>query len=168
MKLLTTITALLLSLSAFSQDLIEYQNSKFYQNGSEISFEEVTELTKEYGVARVVFRQGRRDFAASESRVRRIRRNLTHGILVASTGVGTFIGFTAGWVHITGGFSFAPVEPDPSLGAQWIALGTASSGLMIHSARQMGTKKQFKKRADRKFSKTSHKLNEAVQLSKNQ
>ena len=62
MKLLTTITALVLSFLASSQDLIEYRDFKFYQNGSLLSFDEVTELTKEYGVAKADFRQGRRDF----------------------------------------------------------------------------------------------------------
>ena len=86
MKLLTEITALLLSFSAFSQDLIEYRDFKFYQNGVEISIEEVTELTKEYGVAKADFRQGRRDFAASESKTLAIGRNIIHGAVAFSAG----------------------------------------------------------------------------------
>ena len=59
MKLLTIMVALLISFSASSQDLIEYRDFKFYQNGEEISFDEVTELLKEYRVAKIAFRQGK-------------------------------------------------------------------------------------------------------------
>ena len=47
MKLLATITALLLSFSAFSQDLIEYNEGKFSRNGEELSIEQIEKLTKE-------------------------------------------------------------------------------------------------------------------------
>ena len=45
MKLLTTIAAVLISLSAFSQDLIEYDNGTFTQNGEELSMEQIDALT---------------------------------------------------------------------------------------------------------------------------
>ena len=47
MKLLSTITALLLSFLAFSQDLIEYNYGTYSKNGEELSIEEVEQLTKE-------------------------------------------------------------------------------------------------------------------------
>ena len=47
MKLLTTIAALLISFSAFSQDLIEYNEGKFSRNGEELSIEQIEKLTKE-------------------------------------------------------------------------------------------------------------------------
>lgn len=47
MKLLTTIAALLLSFSAFSQDYIEYNEGKFSRNGEELSIEQIEKLTKE-------------------------------------------------------------------------------------------------------------------------
>jgi len=151
MKLLTTIAALLLSFSAFSQDLIEYRDFKFYQNGSEISFEEVTELTKQYGVAKVAFKQGRRDFAASQSTLRATRRNLTNGALAYAGGYGAGAGLI---------FSMFQEEPI------YFYLGLISAWEGYYSLRLMGTKKKFKKRADEKFMETAHKLNEAIQLGK--
>lgn len=47
MKLLTTITALLLSFSAFSQDIIEYNQGTFSRNGEELSIEQIENLTKQ-------------------------------------------------------------------------------------------------------------------------
>ena len=52
MKLLTTITAVLLSVSSFSQDLIEYDDGTFTQNGEEISLEQVANMTMTYNVGK--------------------------------------------------------------------------------------------------------------------
>ena len=149
MKLLTIMTALLLSFSAFSQEYIEYQDFKFYQNGSEISFEEVTKLTKEYGVARVAFIQGRRDYAASESTLRATRRNLTNGALTFSGGYGALMGLA---------FSFFSEDPKP------LVLSAISAGGMVYFSSLMGSKKKFRERADKKFNQTAQKLNKAVQI----
>ena len=167
MKLLTIMAALLISFSAFSQDYIEYRDFKFYQNGSEISFEEVTELTKEYGVARAAFRQGRRDFEASQNVSRARGRNLIGETLAFSSSVGAIGGFTFGWIQMNGGL-FGDSEFHPASYITLYTLGVISTGAMIYSGNLMGTKETFKKRADRKFSKTAQKLNEAVQLGNSQ
>lgn len=166
MKLLTTIVALLLSFSAFSQDYIEYQDFKFYQNGSEISFEEVTELTKEFGVAQFAFRQGKRDYAASENKTLAIGRNIIHGAVAFSAGTGAMVVVGAGILNITGGWP--ATNPDPVYGTILVALGSIPTGIMIHNARLLSTKKKFKKRADKMFQKTAQKLNDAVQIGKSQ
>ena len=166
MKLLTTIAALLFSFLAFSQDLIEYLDFKFYKNGSEISFEEVTTLTKEYGVARMAFRQGRRDYAASESKTLAIGRNIIHGAVACSAGTGAMVVVGAGVLNITGGWP--ATNPDPVYGTILVALGSIPTGIMIHNARLLSTKKKFRERADMKFNKTAQKLNEAVQIGKSQ
>ena len=165
MKLLTTIAALLLSFSAFSQDYIEYRDFKFYQNGSEISFEEVTELTKEYRVARVAFRQGRKDFAASQSTLRATKRNLTYTALAIPPAVGGGVSVSLGILDYRGGL-IGPLEPDRRSGAQFIALGTFCSGVSTYCINIVTTKKRFKKRADEKFHKTAQKLNEAIKIGK--
>jgi len=165
MKLLTTIAALLLSFSAFSQDLIEYRDFKFYQNGVEISFEEVTELTKKYGVAKVAFRQGRRDFAASQNTSRARGRNLINGILAYSTGAGGIGCIGIGAIQLNGGL-FGDSEYHPASYITFFTLGAISTGCMTYYGSLLSTKKKFRKRADRKFSKTAQKLNEAVQLGK--
>ncbi len=167
MKLLTTIAALVFSFSAFSQDLIEYRDFKFYQNEVEISFAKVTELTKEYGVAKADFRQGRRDFAASESKTLAIGRNIIHGAVAFSAGTGAMVVVGAGILNYYGSWP-GPTTPDPVYGTTLVAIGLIPTGIMIHNASLLATKKKFRKRADKKFHKTAQKLNEAIELDKNQ
>ena len=162
MRLLTIMAALALSFSAFSQDLIEYRDFKFYQNEVEISFAEVTELTKEYGVAIVAFRQGRRDFAASQSISRARGRNMINGTLAYSSGFSALISFGLGVYWVDGGLSDAPFPP-----AMYVAAFTSSgvlTVLTIHYTKLLAWREKFERRADKKFSKTAQKLNEAIQL----
>lgn len=96
MKLLAIITTLLLSFSAFSQDLIEYNDGQFSRAGNSISFEEVEQLTKDYKVGfrtRILLNQAKTfDERAKPENV--VNRNslaasaATYGIL----GGGVFIG----------------------------------------------------------------------------
>ena len=166
MKLISFFTAILISLSVFSQDLIEYRDFEFYQNGAEISFKEVKELTKEFGVAQFAFRQGKRDYAASENKTLAIGRNIIHGAVAFSAGTGAMVVVGAGILNITGGWP--ATNPDPVYGTILVALGSIPTGIMILNARLLSTKKKFKKRADKKFHKTAQQLNEAIQLGKSQ
>jgi hypothetical protein len=50
MKLLTTIAAVLLSISAFSQDYVEYKEGVFLRSGEEISLDKVEHLMNQYRV----------------------------------------------------------------------------------------------------------------------
>jgi hypothetical protein len=68
----------------------------------------------------------------------------------------------AGILNITGGWP--ATNPDPVYGAILVALGSIPTGIMIHNARLLSTKKKFRERADKKFNKTAQKLNEAIQL----
>ena len=167
MKLAFIIIASLVRLSVFSQDLIEYRDFKFYQDGSEISFEEVTELTKEYGGAKVDFKQGRRDFTASQNTSRARGRNLINGTLAYSTGAAGIGCIGIGAIQLNGGL-FGDSEYHPASYITFFTLGAISTGCMTYYGSLLSTKKKFRKRADRKFSKTAQKLNEAVQLCKSQ
>jgi hypothetical protein len=166
MKLLTTITALLLSFCAFSQDYIEYRDFKFYQNGSEISFEEVTELTKEFGVAKASFRQGRRDFAAGQNISRARGRNLINGALSYSAGFCGIGCVAIGAYQLDGGLSDGDFHPASYI--TLFTLGAISAGFMTYYGSLLASKKKFRKRADKKFNKTTQKLNDAIQLGKSQ
>ena len=163
MNSLLFLAAILSSLSTFSQNLIEYQDFRFYQNGSEISFEEVTELTASYGVAKADFRQGRRDYTASQSTTLAIGRNVIHGAVAFSAGTGAMVVVGAGILNYYGSWP-GPTTPDPVYGTTLVAIGLIPTGIMIHNASLLATKKKFRKRADKKFHKTAQKLNEAVQL----
>lgn len=151
MKILSTLVALLIAFTSVGQDQIDYKDFKFYQNGSEISLEEVKDLTKQYRVARIHFRQGRRDFAASKSTKRAIRRNLTYAALTYSASYGALMGY-----------GFALFEYDPVISAQYIAAGTISAGGALYFQRILATKRKFKERADDKFQITAMKLNSAI------
>ena len=162
MKLLTTIAALALSFSAFSQDLIEYRDFKFYQNGSEISFEDVSELTYTYGVAKTDFKRGVDNYTISQQGKLRARgRNLINGYLTIGGCWGSLLGFAFGIELVEDG-----VFPIIS-GIVFIA-SAASAGIALNSARYLGTRKAFGKRADNNFSDTAQQLNEAIQLGKSQ
>lgn len=162
MKLLTTIAALLISFSAFSQDLIEYRDFKFYQNGVEISFDEVYELTFTYGVAKTDFKRGMDNYAISQQGKLRARgRNLINGYLTIGGGWGSLLGFALGIELVEDGVF-------PIISGIVFTASAASAGIALNSARYLGTRKAFGKRADIKFSKTAQKLNEAVQIGKSQ
>ena len=60
MKLLTTIAAVLISISAFSQDYVEYDNGTFTQNGEELSMEQIKDLTVLHKAGRGNVRKGNR------------------------------------------------------------------------------------------------------------
>ena len=166
MKLLATITALVLSFSVFSQDLIEYRDFKFYQNKAEISFEEVTKLTKEYGVAKVAFKQGKRDYAASQNTTIASARNFIHGAAAYSAGLVGIGCIVIGAYQLDGGLSDGEFHPASYI--TFFTLGAISTGVMTYYGSLMSTKTKFRKRADKKFSDTAQKLNEAVQLDKGQ
>ena len=58
MKLLTTIAAVLISISAFSQNFIEYDKGTFTQNGEELIMQQIDDLTLLHKAGRVNFRRG--------------------------------------------------------------------------------------------------------------
>lgn len=161
MKSLLFLAAILSSLSTFSQNLIEYQDFRFYQDGVEISFEEIQQLIASYGVAKADFRQGRRDYAASQSISRARGRNLINGSIAYTSGVG------AGFAILTG-FYWESTDYFNDLNNQIFSFTAYSSAAVLAhiSSRYMAllaTKKKFKRRADRKFMETTEKLNIAVQ-----
>ncbi|MGC6430332.1 MAG: hypothetical protein ACON5F_04755, partial [Jejuia sp.] len=62
-----------------------------------------------------------------------------------------------GGLNGTGGYH-------PASYITFFTLGAISTGGMIYYGSLLATKKKFKKRANKKFSKTAQKLNEAIQL----
>ena len=76
MKLLTTIAAVLISISAFSQDLIEYDNGTFTQNGEELSMEQVKDLVKHFNVGGPKFRRAKKCLRLAQKRNPGVRNTL--------------------------------------------------------------------------------------------
>ena len=162
MKLLTIIAALMLSFSAFSQYNIEYQDFKFYQNGEEISLEEVSELTYTYGVAKTDFKRGMDNYAISQQgKLRAKGRNVVNGYF-------TFGGAGSSFILYAVGKRFVEDGVYPIIYGIVFTSSAAGALIALNSARYLGTREAFRKRADIRFSKTAHKLNEAVQLGKGQ
>jgi len=162
MKFISVVTAVLIICSSHGQGHIEYRDFTFYHDGVEMSFDEVTELTKEYGVAQVAFRQGTRDFAASQDRSRARGRNMINGTLAYSSGFSALISFGLGVYWVDGGLSDAPFPP-----AMYVAAFTSSgvlTVLTIHYTRLLAWREKFERRADKKFNITAKKLNEAILL----
>ena len=156
MKLLSIITALLLSFTAFSQDLIEYRDFKFYQNGAEISFEEVSELTFRYGVARKEFKRGMNYYAISQQGKWRARgRNLISGYLTLGGAGASLILFEVGNRFVDDGVY-------PIINGIVFTSSAVGAGITVYTASFLGTRKAFAKRADNKFTITAEQLNMAL------
>ena len=161
MKLQSILFAVIISFTVTGQELIEYRDFTFYQNGVEISFEEIQQLTASYGVAKADFKQGRRDYAASQSISRARGRNLINGSIAYTSGVG------AGFAILTGIY-WESTDYFNDLNNQIFSFTAyTSAAVLAHISSRytalLATKKKFKRRADRKFMETTEKLNVAFQ-----
>ena len=161
MKLQSILFAVIISFTVTGQELIEYRDFTFYQNGVEISFEEIQQLTASYGVAKADFKQGRRDYAASQSISRARGRNLINGSIAYTSGAGA--GFA-----ILSGIYWESTDYFNDLNNQIFSFTAyTSAAVLAHISSRytalLATKKKFKRRADRKFMETTEKLNAAVQ-----
>ena len=160
MKLLTTISAVLISLSAFSQDYIEYDNGTFTQNGEELSMEQVKDLIVLHKAGRGNVRRGINFDEMHKNPYLRGGNNTLN--LVGGAG-GTFVGGYIGLVGLlltTGGFN---IESVPVIGVPITATGT---GLCIVSFRAFSritlSKKGCLRKRDREFYKVADKINQAI------
>ena len=161
MKLQSILFAVIISFTVTGQELIEYRDFTFYQNGVEISFEEIQQLTASYGVAKADFKQGRRDYAASQSISRARGRNLINGSIAYTSGAGAGIA-------ILSGIYWESTDYFNGLNNQIFSFTAyTSAAVLAHISSRytalLATKKKFKRRADRKFMETTEKLNAAVQ-----
>ena len=96
MKLLTTIAALLLSFSAFSQDLIEYNQGTFSRNGEELSIEQIESLTKRIKGRRYAQKLLNKGKRANKTANNRLHRNSNAIIIAGIGGLYSYGSFAAG------------------------------------------------------------------------
>ena len=87
MKLLTTIAAVLISISAFSQDYVEYNEGTFSSNGKELSLDKVELIMKQY---RVPFYRAR--LQSVKKQMRNCDKKLIRYVAVAAGTLGTISG----------------------------------------------------------------------------
>ena len=93
MKLLTILAAFLLSFSAFSQDIIEYNQGTFSRNGEELSIEQIENLTKQIKgrrYAQKLLNEGRK---ANKRANNRLYRNSVAVITAGMGGLASYNGF---------------------------------------------------------------------------
>ena len=163
MKLLTTIAAVLISISAFSQDLIKYENGTFSQNGEELSLEQIKHLTLRYQTGIGDFRKG--------NYFNRMHMDGDRGIGYAAANFigGVAAGYLGGWGVLGGGVLIGVSLAEEELiallplGVVVIAGGT---GLCVLSYKAFSSivlsKKGCLKRRDKKFNKVADKINQAI------
>ena len=157
MKLLTTIAAVLISISAFSQDLIEYDKGTFTQNGEELSMQQIDDLTLLHKAGRVNFRRGMYFDQIHKNGNQHLINNGLYFLGGAATG------FVGGAGVLVGGLLIVFEE---TLGAPVLAAG---AGLCIVSGKAFSSivlsKEMYLPKRDYQFKKVADKINEAVQSS---
>ena len=154
MKLLTTIAAVLLSISAFSQDYIEYDNGIFTQNGEQLSMEQIDDLT-------VLHKAGRgnvsRGINFDEMHKNTYLRCVNNSVRFVGAAAGTYFG----GYSVFYGLIFTEFEIN-FIGVPMIAMGTGFCVVSFKAISRITFQKGCLRRRDRQFNKVADKLNEAI------
>ena len=160
MKLHTTITAILISISAFSQDYVEYDNGTFTQNGEELSMEQINDLTLLHKAGRGNVRRGNRFIRFHENQNYRIANNTGSFVVGSATGLsGGFLLFVAGWSVIW--WEEVTLE---AFGYAAPGTGLSIVSYKAFSRIALSPEGCLRKR-DKEFYKVADKLNEAIKAS---
>jgi hypothetical protein len=164
MKLLSTIAAVLISISAYSQDLIEYDNGIFTQNEEELSMEQIYDLTVLHKAGKSNVRRGINFDEMHKNPYLRSGNNTLNFIGGAATGYVGGIG-----VFLTYIISVDGVRRVTNVPAFTILTG-ATTGLCAVSLKafsRIASKDMCLPRRDRQFNKVADKLNEAIKAANN-
>ena len=157
MKLLTTIAAVLISISAYSQDYVDYDNRTFTQNGEELSLEQIDDLTVLHKAGRGNFRRGNMfDRMHYWNQNYRIANNI--GSFVVGSAAG-FFGVPSGLIGV------ATIGPDwvdePGL-ANLFVVGTGLCVVSYKAFSRIASKDMCLPRRDKQFEKVADKINQAI------
>ena len=147
MKLLTTIAAVLISISAFSQDYVDYNEGTFSRNGEELSMEQIDDLTLLHKAGRGNFRRGNR-------LIRLHKETLSYRI---TNNIGSFVvGSAAGFIGVplvAAGVDF--------LFAPFLGVGTGLCVVSYKAFSRITSYQMCLPRRDKQFKKVADKINEA-------
>ena len=146
MKLLSTIAAVLISISAYSQNFIEYDKGTFTQNGEELIMEQINDLTLLHKAGRVNFRRGNRLIRLHKNQNYRITNNI--GSFVVGSAAG-FIGVPLVAAGVD--FLFAP----------FLGVGTGLCVVSYKAFSRITSYQMCLPRRDKQFKKVADKINEA-------
>ncbi|MDC1028383.1 hypothetical protein OAQ90_00405 [Schleiferiaceae bacterium] len=163
-KLLTTIAAVLISVSAYSQDNIEYYNGTFTQNGVELSLEQITVLTVLHKAGRGNVRKGNRFDRMYKDGDLRMDNNGLNALGGVATGFCGGIGILVvaytevGWIY-----------RDASEKARYVLGVGTMIGLCVVSYKAFSrialSPEGCLRKRDKEFNKVADKLNEAMKAS---
>tara|TARA_B110000977_G_scaffold185603_1_gene250590 strand:+ start:349 stop:858 length:510 start_codon:yes stop_codon:yes gene_type:complete len=167
MKLLTTIAAVLISISAFSQNYVEYNEGAFSTNGEELSMEQINDLTVLHKAGRGNIRRANRFDRMHKNPNLRVTNNIVRFTGGAATGffggVGVlFSGILIGDLIWNGRFS------DASLGGTAIVTGATTYFCVVSYkafSRITVSPAGCLRKRDKEFKKVADKINEAIQSS---
>ena len=161
MKLLTTIAAVLISISAFSQDYIEYDNGTFTQNGEELLMQQINDLT-------VLHKAGRGNVRRAN---RFDRMHKDNGLRFSNNGL-NFIGGVATGFFGGIGVLLSPYVIEETGGPGDYSFGYTSIYVPVTTGLCAVSYKAFSRIAlspagclrkrDKQFNKVADKLNEAI------
>ena len=160
MKLLTTIAAVLISISAFSQNYVDYNEGTFSRNGEELSMEQIDDLT-------VLHKAGK----GNVRRANRFDRMYKNGNLRSNNNGLNALGGVASVA--TGGLFVMAGAAAFSFGSDYIAMPyiviAAGGGLCVVSNKAFSrialSPAGCLRKRDKEFKKVADKINEAVQSS---
>ena len=157
MKLLTTIAAVLISISAFSQDYVEYNEGVFSMNGEELSMQQIDDLTLLHKAGRGNFRRGMNFDSMHKNENQHLINNGLYFLGGAATG------FVGGAGVLLGGLLIVIEE---TLGGPVLLAG---AGLCVVSGKAFSSivlsKEMYLPKRDYQFKEVADKINEAVQSS---
>ena len=152
MKLLTTIAAVLISISAYSQDLIEYDKGTFTQNGEQLSMEQIDDFTKLSKVGRRNFLRANRFISLHKNRNHRSTNN------IASLVVGIATGFAGG----VGVYIGAILYEYPVTAILFAGPGAGLSAVSYNAFSSIVSEEMCLPRRDKQFNKVADKINQAI------
>ena len=155
MKLLTTIAAVLISISAFSQDYVDYNEGTFSRNGEELSMEQIDDLTLLHKAGRGNFRRGNR-------LIRLHKETLSYRI---TNNIGSFVvGSAAGFFGVPsvflGGILIPYWTDEPGLSVL-LGVGAGLTAVSYKAFSRITSYQMILPRRDKQFKKVADKINEA-------
>ena len=157
MKLLSTIAAVLISISAFSQDYVDYNEGTFSRNGEELSLEQINDLTLLHKAGRGNVRSGINFDNMHKNIYSRVANNIVY------LAGGALTGFYGGIGVLVSGYLLADGDVSAA-----VLLG-ATTGLCAVSYKAFSrialSKKGCLRKRDKQFYKVADKLNKAIQAS---
>jgi hypothetical protein len=172
MKLLITIAAVMISISAFSQDYVEYNEGTFTQNGEELSMEQIDDLTVLHKAGRGNVRKGNRFDHMYKDRYLRISNNALNGIgglaSGAAGGFGVLTGGLFAYVSLwnwDGDYALTSIYLVPGAGLSAVSYKAFSRVALSPAGCLRKRDKEFYKVADKLNQKIADKLNEAIKAS---